>query len=73
MSGVRLVQDVPADRHLLIRVPEWMGERVEVIIQKTAGGISLVPEADDCTQLQQAGGFLVKVLSSEAEDVWNEL
>lgn len=73
MSGLRLVQDVPADRRLLVRVPEWMGERVEIIIQKTAVGETLAPEADDCTQLQQSGGFLVKVLSSEAEDVWNEL
>ncbi|HBA89128.1 MAG TPA: hypothetical protein DCZ75_14435 [Geobacter sp.] len=73
MTGVRLLQEVPEDRCLRIAVPEWMGSRVEVIIKKTDGGEPRSPEATDCVQLQQGGGFLKGVLQSAHEDIWNEL
>lgn len=72
MSGMRFLQEVPEDRCLRIAVPEWLGPRVEVIIKKAAGSES-APEAADCAQLQQAGGFLKGVLLSAHEDIWNEL
>lgn len=73
MSGVRSIEQVPADRVLRIAVPQWLGEHVEIIIKKAAGDETPAPEDAGCAQMQREGGFLKGVLDAAHEDVWNDL
>jgi len=73
VQSVHMVQEVPEDRCLRIKVPHWMGQRVELIMKKAADEETCSLETAACAKLQQEGGFLKEVLGSAHEDVWNEL
>ncbi|MDU4961138.1 MAG: hypothetical protein E6X17_10830 [Sporomusaceae bacterium] len=68
---MKLIETVPADGRITIRVPKEMGRRVQIIIRNLPGHVEEKPV--DYMKLQENSGFVRKVLAAPEEDVWNDL
>ena len=71
MQAIKKICDVNDEGRIIIDVPEYSGNKVEVIILKK-DELNFDTELS-LTKLQEATGFARNVLNDPKEDVWNEL
>lgn len=71
MQAVKKICDVNDEGKIIIHVPEYSGNKVEIIILKKDES-ELEPDLA-LTRLQEATGFARNVLNDPKEDVWNDL
>ncbi len=71
MWAIKKICDVNDEGRIIIDVPEYSGNKVEVIILKK-DELNFDTELA-LTKLQEATGFARNVLNDPKEDVWNEL
>jgi len=71
MQAIKKICDVNDEGRIIIDVPEYSGNKVEVIIFKK-DELNFDTELA-LTKLQEATGFARNVLNDPKEDVWNEL
>lgn len=71
MQAIKKICDVNDEGRIIIDVPEYSGNKVEVIILKK-DELNFDTELA-LTKLQEATGFAHNVLNDPKEDVWNEL
>ncbi|MCK4828899.1 hypothetical protein KA005_74940 [bacterium] len=71
MQAIKKICDVNDEGRIIIDVPEYSGNKVEVIILKK-DELNFDTELA-LTKLQEATGFARNVLNDPKEDVWNEL
>lgn len=68
---LKLIETVPADGRIIVRVPKEMGKKVEIIIRTVRENPGSGQE--QYMKMQEKSGFVREVLAAPEEDVWNDL
>ena len=71
MRALRIIRDVSKDGYVHVKIPSELGDRIELIILPHPGRDDI--SSTDYMRLQEESGFVRDFLSSEEEDVWNDI
>ncbi|MCX6079903.1 MAG: hypothetical protein NTW32_10255 [Chloroflexi bacterium] len=71
IQTIRKTEHVTLDGKLVLYLPEFSGMDVDIIVLPRDA--TLVTETRAFMQVEELSGFAKKVLSEQAEDVWNDL
>ncbi|WP_150046760.1 hypothetical protein [Methylomonas rhizoryzae] len=71
MSTKILIKTVPENGNLLLVLPEFSNQQIEIRISPVTQ--ERVPFSDETAIRQPQQGFAQSVLADAAEDIWNDL